>query len=354
MPTIVRSSGGGGADISALTNAATANQVLEGHQFYGAGSDEPQTGTIKNNGAVAETAPYSGSGYYSSIAINTTGNAEASHVLSTKTFMNSKGEQIGSMVDRSSKTTINVGETGGAGYYSSVSINSSSLGNATSSHVLSNASFTNTSKATYTGGIAIKGKYAPTLSFGSQVSSGAGYYDSISISVPSLSGNATSSQVLSGYTFMNASGSQTGGITSKTISTSVGVGGTYTNTTAGYYTSIKVAGPTLADATATKDKVLSGYVFYNSSGKQTGTYTAPTFSKFYKNDIDITGGWKIATVSTIGFWPSYYAVCYNDGNWGTTKRGAIKCYQNTSTGAIHYCHSDSGTYSSKGRIIAYV
>ena len=353
MPTIVRSGGGGGADVSALTNAATTNQVLEGYQFYGAGSEDPQTGTIKNNGTVTETVPYSGSGYYSSITISTSGNAEASHVLSGKTFMNSKGEQTGSMVDRSSKTTINIGETGNAGYYSSISVNSNSLGNATSAHVLSNVSFTNTSKTTYNGSIAIKGNYAPTLNFGSQMNSGAGYYDSININVPSLSGTATSSQVLSGYSFMNSSGAQTGGLTNKTINTSVGIGGTYTNTTAGYYTNIKVAGPTLNDATATKDKVLSGYIFYNSSGKQTGSYTAPTFNRFYKNNVDITGGWKIATVDTIGFWPSYYAVCYNDGNWGTTTRGAIKCYQNTSTGAIHYCHSSSGTYSSKGRIIAY-
>jgi len=70
-------------------------------------------------------------------------------VLSGATFYSNASDDIqtGTMSNHGTKQ-INVGDTGSAGYYSSVSINASSLGNATAGHVLSNATFTNTSKKT--------------------------------------------------------------------------------------------------------------------------------------------------------------------------------------------------------------
>jgi len=46
---------------------------------------------------------------------------------------------------------------------------------------------------------------------------------------------------------------------------SVTVGGTYTNTNAGYYSSIKVTGPTLSGNATTSD-VLVNKTFYSTSG----------------------------------------------------------------------------------------
>ena len=219
MPTIVRS-GGGGVDVSDAT--ATKDKVLQGYKFYGAGSDEPQEGT---------------------------------------------------MVNHSSKTTINVGETGDAGYYSSISINASSLGNATAAHVLTNATFTNSSKVTQSGSIAIRSDPNASVAVGgTYTNTNAGYYSKITVKGPTLSGNATTDKVLSGYTFYKDSGEKlTGSLTSKTMSGTVGVGGTYTNTSAGYYTSVTVTGPTLSGNATTSD-VLQNKTFYSSNGsKQTGT-----------------------------------------------------------------------------------
>ena len=222
MPTIIRSSGGGGADVSALTNAATANQVLEGHQFYGAGSDEPQEGT---------------------------------------------------MVNHSAKTTIDVGETGSAGYYSNISVNGASLGNVTAKHVLTNVTFTDSNKITQNGSIIIRSDPNANVAVGdTYINTDAGYYSKITVKGPTLSGNATTDKVLSGYTFYKDSGEKlTGSLTSKTMSGTVGVGGTYTNTSAGYYTSVTVTGPTLSGNAAASD-VLQNKTFYSSNGsKQTGT-----------------------------------------------------------------------------------
>jgi hypothetical protein len=212
MPTIVRS-GGGGTDVSDAN--ATKAQVLIGRTFYSNQSDDIQTGTMANHGA----------------------------------------------------KTINVGETGSAGYYSSVSVNASSLGNAKAEHVLSNASFTNSSKTTQNGTIVIRSDPDASVEVGgTYTNTNAGYYSKITVKGPVLSGNATANKVLKGYTFYKDSGEQlVGSLESKTITGSVTVGGTYTNTTAGYYTSIKVTGPTLS-GNASEDKVLSGYTFYKDNG----------------------------------------------------------------------------------------
>ena len=349
MPTIVRScGGGGGADISALTNAATANQVLEGYQFYGAGSEDPQTGTIKNNGAVTETAPYSGSGYYSSIVINTTGNAEASHVLSGKTFMNSKGEQTGSMVNRSSKTTINVGETGGAGYYSSISINKSSLGTAKAEHVLNTVTFTNNNGSTQSGTMVDRGSINTSLSYGGNISGSAGYYSSINVTAQALVGNATSSQVLSGYTFLNQNGSQTGSLSFSGNATAAQVLKNqtfYSSSTSKLTGTMNNWGNKSQTVTAGSSITLcTGY--YTTTKITAGSGAA---SKVYSDDsVTIKASWSCLN---LGFYATAYAVAFNDGNWGTSSRYPIKCYTNGMW--LNWCHSGSGTYEDMGMIVAY-
>ena len=348
MPTIVRSSGGGGADISALTNAATANQVLEGHQFYGAGSEDPQTGTIKNNGTVTETAPYSGSGYYSSITVSTTGNAEASHVLSGKTFMNSKGEQTGSMVNRSSKTTINVGETGGAGYYSSISINKSSLGTAKAEHVLNTVTFTNNNGSTQSGTMVDRGSINTSLSYGGNISGSAGYYSSINVTAQALVGNATSSQVLSGYTFLNQNGSQTGSLSFSGNATAAQVLKNqtfYSSSTSKLTGTMNNWGNKSQTVTAGSSITLcTGY--YTTTKITAGSGAA---SKVYSDDsVTIKASWSCLN---LGFYATAYAVAFNDGNWGTSSRYPIKCYTNGMW--LNWCHSGSGTYEDMGMIVAY-
>jgi len=212
MPTIVRI-GGGGTDTSDTT--ATAQDVLTTKKFYSA-DGTLTTGTMANKGAVSQAAPYTGTaGYYSSVTISVSGTATAADVLKDKTFMNASGAQTGTMPNNGTCSTS----------------------------------------------VAVGGSFT-----------GSGYYSSLTVNGPTLSGNATAATVRKGYTFYNTSGTkQTGTMEDKTINSSVAVGGTYTNTTAGYYTSIKIAGPTL-DGNAAAGNVLSGKTFYNTSGtKQTGT-----------------------------------------------------------------------------------
>lgn len=99
-----------------------------------------------------------------------------------------------------------------------------------------------------------------------------GYYTNITVKGPTLSGNAAASNVLTGKTFYSDSGTkQTGTMADQgAVDTSVSVGGSYTGS-AGYYSSIKVAGPTLS-GNATAGQVLTGKTFYNNSGTiRTGT-----------------------------------------------------------------------------------
>lgn len=221
MPTIVRS-GGGGTDVSAAN--ATKGQVLSGATFYSNASDDIQTGTMNNHGA----------------------------------------------------KQINVGDTGSAGYYSSVSVNASSLGNAKAEHVLSNATFTNTSKKTQSGSIVIRSDPKGTVGVGGTYkNTNAGYYSSITVTGPTLSGNAEASHVLSGKSFYSNTGTMINGSMTNhgALTGSVAVGGTYTNTNAGYYSSIKVTGPTLSGNATTSD-VLINKTFYSTSGnQQKGTMT---------------------------------------------------------------------------------
>ena len=132
---------GGGTTLEEVN--ATEKEVLSGYT-YNDSEGEVQTGTMPNNGAINETINVDGkfegnAGYYSSIKITgptLTGNAEVSNVLADKTFYSNSGTiQTGTMANRGIvNETIGIDESysGLEGYYSSINITGPSLtGNAT-------------------------------------------------------------------------------------------------------------------------------------------------------------------------------------------------------------------------------
>ena len=356
MPTLVRScGGGGGADISALTNAATTDQVLEGRQFYGAGSDEPQEGTMINHGAKTINVDETGStGYYSSVSINpdSLGTATENDVLSTVTFTNNSKVTKQGKIAVKGEATINVDEIGSAGYYSSIAINKSSLGNAKEEDVLSTATFTNNSGITKNGTMINHGSFSCALEYGGNTTaSGPGYYSSISVSAPALTGNATNAYVYKDKTFMNESGEQRGilqlngnatsanvlqdktfhagdSIDLKTgtminhgpISSSIDPGGTWIGGE-GYYTGITIQ----ANQESTRIFVKNGI---------TASDTWANTETYYDDWSYVTVGY--ATNKTAGYWDS--TTCSS----AKVKPG-IKYY--LSGTRIHYCTNGSNNIS---------
>lgn len=337
MPTIVRS-GGGGTDVSAAN--ATTNQVLSGATFYSNASDDIQTGTMSNKGAVSQTAPYSGSaGYYSSISVTTTGTANNAHVLSGKTFMNANGTQTGAMANRGEvNTSVGIGGTytNSAGYYSSIKVVGPTLsGNATADKVLKGYTFYSSNGTKQTGTIESKTLTGSVGVGGTYTNSTAGYYTSIKITGPSLSGNATAGDVLATKTFYASNGTlQTGTMVNKgsVTCTSLAAGSTCAPG-AGYYSciSIKAASVSLS-GNASEYDVINGYTFYNTSAttKRTGKF------KYYLYSGDVIDErWQSATLD----WTPYcYGAACDEGN----KDHRIKMYRTGNT--ITWCFNGKGTY----------
>lgn len=336
MPTFVKI--GGGTDTSEVT--AGAKDVLATKKFIDA-DGELQTGTMTNKGAVSQAAPYTGTaGYYSSISVVTSGNATASEVLKDKTFMNASGAQTGTMKNNGScSTSVAVGGSyTGSGYYSSLTVKGPTLsGNATAATVRKGYTFYNTSGTKQTGTMEDKTIDSSVTVGGTYTNTTAGYYTSIKIAGPTLNGNAAADNVLSGKTFYNTSGTkQTGTMANRgaLTCTSLAAGASY-NGSAGYYSSINItAAAVTLDGNAADDKVLYGYTFYNNSTtKRTGTL------RLWKSDGDITSSWKS---EALGWTPTYY------GAATTNKDGRTKCYLSGTT--LWWCLNGSGTVA--GRVLA--
>lgn len=353
MPTIVRS-GGGGMDVSAAN--ATTSQVLSGVTFYSNASDDIQTGIMNNKGAVSQTAPYSGSaGYYSSISVTTTGTATNAHVLSGKTFMNSNGTQTGAMVNKGA-ATINVNETGGTGYYSSVSINKSSLGNAAAAQVLANVTFTNKAGTTQSGTMVNRGALTKTVGVGGKATGSAGYYSSITITGPTFDKTTgTNAQILSGINFYSNTGAlMVGTMTNRgSVTCSSLAAGSTCAPGAGYYSciSIKAANAPTLSGTANASHVLQGYTFYNNnaSAKRTGTFVPAA------THLDVQYAWVNQKWSSVefDFTPSGYCAGWDDEDWSSNNdtHYGLKHYQ--SGNEIWVCKEGSWATQHYARIVAY-
>ena len=164
---------GGGTTLEEVS--ATIDKVLSGYT-YNDSEGEVQTGTMPNNGAINETINVGGkfegnAGYYSSIKVTgptLTGNAEVSNVLADKTFYSNSGTiQIGTMPNRGIvNETIGIDESysGLEGYYSSINITGPSLtGNATVDNVLSGQTFYSNSGEIQTGTMVNRGALTYTI-----------------------------------------------------------------------------------------------------------------------------------------------------------------------------------------------
>lgn len=138
------------------------------------------------------------------------------NVLIDKTYNDSEGEvQTGTMPDNGAiNETINVGGKfeGNAGYYSSINITGPTLtGNAEVSNVLADKTFYSNSGTIQTGTMPNNGTVIINIEANDSKTLSEGYYSSINITGPSLTGNATVDNVLSGQTFYSNSGEiQTG------------------------------------------------------------------------------------------------------------------------------------------------
>lgn len=189
---------------------------------------------------------------------------------------------------------------------------------ATADKVLSGYTYNDSDGEVQTGTMSNKGAIVENIGVDGVYTNTGGYYSSIKVTGPTLSGNATTDQVLKGQTFYSSNGTkQTGTMNNNGVFTkTVDVGGTVT-ATAGYYSSIKVTGPTLS-GNATTGVVRSGYTFYSSNGiKLTGTLATKTPSATtVPNGGTVTGEAGYYNAFTI---KSAYTVTQNtfycDGYW---------------------------------------
>lgn len=136
-------------------------------------------------------------------------------VLSEYTYNDSEGEvQTGTMPNNGTiNKVVDVGEefNSNAGYYSSINITGPILsGTATTRQVLSGYSFYNTTGTKETGSMIHRGRVTCNLDYGETYSGGNGYYSIVKVTAPSRYGDASASHVLAGKTFMNSTTNSTG------------------------------------------------------------------------------------------------------------------------------------------------
>lgn len=181
----------GGAQLDEIN--ATADKVLSGYT-YNDSDGEVQTGTMPNKGTINANVnvneEYGNTGgYYSSIKITgpiLSGDAETSNVLANKTFYSNSGiKQTGTMINRGIiNETIDVDESysGLEGYYSSINIIGPTLtGTATPEVVRAGYTFYSNNGIKQIGTMATKSPSATTVPNGGTVTGEAGYYDAFTI-----------------------------------------------------------------------------------------------------------------------------------------------------------------------------
>ena len=212
-------------------------------------------------------------------------------VLSEYTYNDSEGEvQTGTMPNNGAiNKVVDVGEefNSNAGYYSSINITGPTLsGTATTRQVLSGYSFYNTTGTKETGSMIHRGRVTCNLDYGETYSGGNGYYSIVKVTAPSRYGDASASHVLEGKTFMNSTTNNTGTMTNRGALTK-----TFNNwngvkqfstTNDGYYSSITVS---CTWTVYTKTQQINGK-FCNTGVTATGYYGISTTYSF-ENSIKI-------------------------------------------------------------------
>ena len=202
-------------------------------------------------------------------------------VLSEYTYNDSEGEvQTGTMPNNGAiNKVIDVGEefNSNAGYYSSINITGPTLsGTATARQVLSGYSFYNTTGTKETGSMIHRGRVTCNLDYGETYSGGNGYYSIVKVTAPSRYGDASASHVLEGKTFMNSTTNNTGTMTNRGALTKTfnNWNGTkrFHTTNAGYYSSITV---NCTWTVYTKTQEINGH-FCNTGVTATGYYGIST------------------------------------------------------------------------------
>lgn len=140
--------------------------------------------------------------------------------------------------------------------------------NATKKEVLSGYTYNDSEGEVQTGTMPNNGAINETINVGGKFEGNAGYYSSIKVTGPTLTGNAEVSNVLADKTFYSNSGTiQTGTMANRGIvNETIGIDESYSGLE-GYYSSINITGPTLT-GTATPEVVRVGYTFYSNNGEQ--------------------------------------------------------------------------------------
>lgn len=206
-----------------LTGNAASDDVISGKTFYNTNPKSKVSGTLALTGNASAGDVLSGSTFYNTNpktkvtgTLELSGNATAGDVIAEKTFYNTnaKTKVTGTLELTGTATASNVA-TGYTFYNTNpktiVTGTLSLSGNVAPSEVLYGRTFYNDSLTDKrTGTMVNRGTWGSTdLAAGASVTIPQGYHSGSGVvtaaPLPTLSGNATAAQVLSGYTFYNTS-----------------------------------------------------------------------------------------------------------------------------------------------------
>lgn len=228
---------------------------------------------------------------------------------------------------------------------------------ATIDKVLSGYTYNDSEGEVQTGTMQNNGVINETINVGGKFESNAGYYSSIKVTGPTLTGNAEMSNVLADKTFYSNSGTiQTGTMANRgIINETIGIDESYSGLE-GYYSSINITGPTLT-GTATPEVVRVGYTFYSNNGnKQTGAMeTKIPSSTIVPNGEYVTGeaGYydaftikadhavTLTTVTATGGWANSGVLA--DGLWGASASNPLTSFKLVASGNYIWYTRNAGS-----------